>query len=936
MADFISDADMSQIQTAPSPEQPQASADFIPDKEFVSDEDKANSPGEIAKAALHGAGKGLLGHLGPHLEKRLLHQTPEEMRTLEEQHPIATGLGELGGFGIGAVTGTGLAGAVGEAGEVAQGLTKAGEAANAAREAASGMGLSAKTVDAAGKAAMSSQPLLARVGSSAARNAAEMAVMQGSDEVAKQIMQDPTASSESAISNIGLASALGGAGGAFFTGAVSPLWKATAGPAIDTMMSGLKAVTDRNAVALPEVVENAFKTVGTEPSPVMRAALSGDPKAQQAAQDLYRAQNPGFMDELKAIPNELHEKVANSLGIPLEDAANFSNREDGEKLRDKFTDIMADKFEGPIEQIKQRNEEAKFISPIDEDKRDLGNRMMETAIDAVGTDSPYYKEWEHYAQRAMAQNDVRGLDRLSSEMYKKMKTFGIDGNLKDSLYKMRGMIDDFKEQQIEKAGERLAQESGNPEAASAMIEQRKGANAAYRTAAKEAEDIMGELGLGDWKGEGNFRSKFDDLTAEKIVRKFSTKGNARFQELMLERHPELAELVRQHEAKSFLAPAIKDVAGEKTLDYKKLAKKLEELKKGSPEYANFILPKQAQDTIQSAKTIEDAISQIKAIKDSGTPAGLGKVFKHVGAGAVGTIGFLMGHNPIASALIGEMGQRLAKDAPEAIKLGWLKFLGSDKPVNAEGFKAMVDFIDAAYKGNNTVTKGVENVFKREAQVIPLKLMPTPKELTKIDKLVADNDGEQNRMNDRLVNAPNVHYMEDHHTATASAITGITGYLKTIKPQGFKPGPLDKEIPPSKSEMARYNRALEIAQQPAIVLQKIKNGTLQVNDIKDLSNMYPALYSKMQQQLLQQAANIEHNGGTVPYKTRMSMSLFMSEPLDATMQPQSIIAAQPKPQQQPQQPQQNSTKGKPSAMKAKSTNIYQTPGQQAEKDRASRD
>lgn len=70
---------------------------------------------------------------------------------------------------------------------------------------------------------------------------------------------------------------------------------------------------------------------------------------------------------------------------------------------------------------------------------------------------------------------------------------------------------------------------------------------------------------------------------------------------------------------------------------------------------------------------------------------------------------------------------------------------------------------------------------------------------------------------------------------------------------------------------------------------------------------------------------------IPYKTRMNLSLFMGQPLDTTMLPSSIQAAQPIPQPPPPQNQKPSQ----SAAKAmeKSHKQYMTPLQSSESNKA---
>lgn len=136
------------------------------------------------------------------------------------------------------------------------------------------------------------------------------------------------------------------------------------------------------------------------------------------------------------------------------------------------------------------------------------------------------------------------------------------------------------------------------------------------------------------------------------------------------------------------------------------------------------------------------------------------------------------------------------------------------------------------------------------------------------------------------------------------------------------------------EIARYNKALDIAQNPTIVLQKVKDGTLQPSDIADLHGMYPDLYKSMSAKLSNAMQSHHADEEPIPYKTKMGMSLFLGQPLDVSMRPESIQAAQPIPSQ-PQQPQQGQKASKSMNSLGKSNKNYMTPNQTAEKDRSDR-
>lgn len=916
MADFDNLVDDNA--SAQAPVQDSTSFDSLQD-----DSEKYGSTGEQVKAGLEGAAQGAVGPLAPLAETKLFGVKPEDIRGRAEANPITHGIGEVAGFGASALSGTGIASVLGKAGEAAAGLTKVGEAVNAAREAAQVAGETEKGIEAAGKAAEAAQTLTARVGSSAVRNAAEMAVLQGSDEVAKQILQDPTASAESAISNVGLAAAIGGTGGAFFTGAVSPLWKATVGDHLD---NGLKLITDKlngAGAVLPDELKAAETELGINVGPEIRAANSS-PEMMARYNNAKRMGSAGVQEAEDNLHKQASDAVVNSLGRPIEEFQNFDRGASGRDAMNTYKQeykSISDPISKEYEEIEKPFQNAVVdpetnIKKLDQNLSDLALRNR-----WVGQDIPQYKIFESVMDRlpriktaADLKDLMKDVGNIAASDY---ATFG---------YPARQIKNVIKDTIQDVVGGAIKEESPN------LFERYMNVSKRYADLADLTDTMGQELGLGRFEGPASFLKKLESKRSpEQFLSRLSPDKNAELLKILQERFPGTAEHIRVNEMRNIVAPAVRAAKGETSINTKTFQNAINKKMEGQPGLVKWALGDDVINKVKAAETIKGAIP---SIKDSGTPGGLLNLLRKAPATALGAVAALTGHNPIFGAILGHGAQILSRDVPDALDLAMLRFVGADKPINAAGFKAMTDFMGATIKGDNMIKKSTENVFKREAQVIPLKFMPTAEATAKIDKLVADNDNNQNKMNDRLINSPNVHYMEDHHAATASSITGITQYLKSIKPAGFKPGPLDREIPPSKQEMARYNRALDIAQQPAIVLQHIKDGTLQVNDIKDISSMYPSLFKKMQNELMTQAANIEHDEGSIPYKTRMSMSLFLSQPLDATMQPMSILAAQPKPAQPP--PQQNQGKPKPSAMKEKSTNVYQTPGQQAERDRASRD
>ena len=93
------------------------------------------------------------------------------------------------------------------------------------------------------------ESLASKIGAGAAKTAIDQMLFAGSDETSRMILQDPSQTAESAISNIGLASVLGGA-----LGTVSPLWSAAMGNKAARIIEDFKSrinehVTNPNPVS---------------------------------------------------------------------------------------------------------------------------------------------------------------------------------------------------------------------------------------------------------------------------------------------------------------------------------------------------------------------------------------------------------------------------------------------------------------------------------------------------------------------------------------------------------------------------------------------------------------------------------------------------------------------------------------------------------------
>ncbi len=136
-----------------------------------------------------------------------------------------------------------------------------------------------------------------------------------------------------------------------------------------------------------------------------------------------------------------------------------------------------------------------------------------------------------------------------------------------------------------------------------------------------------------------------------------------------------------------------------------------------------------------------------------------------------------------------------------------------------------------------------------------------------------------------------HYLPQHGAAIGAAAVRNLGYLSTLRPNLDPLGPLDSVRVASKTEDAKYNRALDIAQAPLIVVDAIKKGELTIEDMQHIKTMYPELSNRISEKLTAELIKHKTDGGSIPYKTKMSLSAWAHQPLDSSMSQQSIAATQ---------------------------------------------
>jgi hypothetical protein len=756
-----------------------------------SDTEKYGTLGQAYKAGFEGVGQGLLGPLAPMAEKAL-GVKEEDIRGRAEQFPGLKGAGEVAGLvvpalipGVGAarLTQAGLLGGVGK------GLEKLG--------------------------LIASDSLASKIGVGAAKAAIENALISGSDEASKYVINEPGQSTESAIANIGMSAALGGVlGGAI--GAVPGLWKASNSGKASQFTHDF-ATRIQEHINNPDPVNQVTTELRGLYDGIKEIPVFGDKGVKaQALKAALPAMNDDIAAQIGGITNSLEDTVATKLASDPNKAL----------------------LEGELAKYKQA----------------LNTDDTAQIFDATQKLKQQLQEWGRYNK-----NIVPLAERPFRDVAKDL-AFQVRIGLEDS--KVWG------------------------EAAKVQKE----INGAFSEFLPTLQDI-----------EKTFTKKLSDGSREFDPGKVNT---------YLNQLGKPSAEIKQGMVKNFI---------EKTDKYKSaIDSAYSRIGQESPfELASLnAISRTLKEPTLGSRVADHVIG--KLLTQSGSET--------LGAGIGASAGSLLGH-PGIGAIAGARG------------LG--PFLGSvlpaitksilNKRASALGLKAATDFTAEAISHEKILGGAVNALFSRAGAVLGSHLKPSQKVLDKLDEKL-----KKIQVNaDPLLKDPNLenlqHYMPGHADAAAMALANASSYLTSLRNSSTdKQSPFDSAPVVSKIDKAKYNSALMIAEQPMIVLDKIKEGTINSTDIQHLASIYPGLYKRMQQKVIGQMIDTKDKGETIPYKTRLGLSVFLGQPLDSTMSPASIVAAQPQAQGMPQGPTQSAqgqSKGRPSSPALqKMPSMYKTPDQ----------
>jgi hypothetical protein len=130
-------------------------------------------------------------------------------------------------------------------------------------------------------------------------------------------------------------------------------------------------------------------------------------------------------------------------------------------------------------------------------------------------------------------------------------------------------------------------------------------------------------------------------------------------------------------------------------------------------------------------------------------------------------------------------------------------------------------------------------------------------------------------------------------AMRGKVTAAAIFLASKAPAMYR----DPFAPPSRPAMIdeasldRYERYVTAVSDPISVVENVANGTATYEEIDALKTVYPNVYKKVADDITAKVLEASHEGHELPVAQRVSVSLMIGIPLDASLEPQMLAANQ---------------------------------------------
>lgn len=121
------------------------------------------------------------------------------------------------------------------------------------------------------------------------------------------------------------------------------------------------------------------------------------------------------------------------------------------------------------------------------------------------------------------------------------------------------------------------------------------------------------------------------------------------------------------------------------------------------------------------------------------------------------------------------------------------------------------------------------------------------------------------------------------------LTTAVNFLNSKLPKpAISAGMFQREWQPSSMELAKFERYVQIVEQPLTALDELKKGTLTREHVEALQAVYPEIYKEIQLQVMDK---ITEGKVKLPYAKKLQIGILLNVPADSSLQPETLLQLQ---------------------------------------------
>jgi hypothetical protein len=891
---------------------------FIPDSQFVADEDKYGGlSGELKSAGLGAARSASFG-LSDEAIVRLGLMTPESLKAYKETNPTATTLGEIGG-----AAGAMLAPEVGVLGALSAPVRAVSKVGGAVTKAALPVAEGVVGRFASAEARPLVNKVLSQAGAMSAGSAIEGAVYGLGQSVSEHALGDPDLTGEKVLANIGTGAITGGVLGGLFGGVKGGLqakkmisevdkagieagnWESIANasdlpePEKESFIKGL-----RDLKGNADEIKSAAESIG---APILPGNISAN-KNVQRGQDLLLNGPPTYSGlKTQQLAQQGFEKSQQALESTLGDAVDLTKASVGDTLKGLVSKTVEDQ-NAPISALYDELKNSYQVLPVSEKSIADVAKGIRTIEDVPF--SPQAKAIaEGAAERVEALKTVDDIKRLKTIINQELGIGAtpiqkrITSVISDKLASLEeGSIVDFAEKEVGNVADK--------EKILSLLEKRKEANSQYKVFRSKIDKLGELIGRKKIHGPQDFLDALEDITPEKIADKLGNKNNSKFLDWFSKEMPEGMAAFAQYQKGLVRDAAMKD--GEFSV-----RKAITAIEKMPKEYkAKIFSP-------EELKKIADVKTYIQSFPSNFNPSNTSNAsaFRHFFENGITGIPGAGVENMRDLAISNFINSSISKDIG-----GVTKFV--------EGLATLER---NAVKTSKAIASGSAEIFSDNKELTPVRAYLAISHKDNHDDL----KGKLHSLNadpEKLIDHidKNTRSLSEIAPRTSQSIQSTmiraTTFLKDKLPQGGTQKPLSPPYAPSDAELAKWHRYFNAVEKPTNALREVASGTLNPETMETLAAVYPKLLADMQRSVTEKMINAVQKGKSIAYRTKLSLSMFLGADLVSSLEPtnmlsnQNVVSTATQMKQSQEQMTMNPSVNKQSSDKIHQSNRLLTPGQ----------